>query len=404
MCLLPRRGVEVVNLSLVEAEGVVEVRRIAIVGNWGDTLVRFRGPLIEALIAAGAEVHAFAPEYTPDERAAVIRMGAIPVDYSLDRAGLNPFKDAKVVRALSREFRKRRVDTVFSYFAKPIIYGSIAARLANVKSVFAMIEGAGHVFSENQPRNLKRAMLRFMVAWLYRIALIKVTRVFVLNEDDRRLFADSRMVASHKVVCLDGIGIDLEDYSVTPTASCKEASVVFLMATRLLKEKGVAEYAEAASALKLRHPQARFVLLGGVDPNPDAFREEEIRKMVDERLLEWPGRVLDVRPWLKEASVFVLPSYYREGVPRSILEAMASGKPIITTDWVGCRETVIDGVNGFLVPVKNASALAAVMLRFIEEPSLIPRMGAESRRIAETRFDVREINTRILRAMDIASA
>lgn len=377
------------------------MRRIAVVGNWGDTLVRFRGPLIKSLVTAGVEVYAFAPEYTDVDRASVISMGAIPVDYALDRTGLNPFKDAKVLLALMREFRERRIDTVFSYFAKPIIYGSLAARLAGVKYTFAMIEGAGHVFSENQPHTLKTKILRSTVTWLYRLALAKTTRVFVLNDDDRRLFAESRMVDPRKIVCLDGIGIDLEDYTVAPTDHGQEASIVFLMATRLLKEKGIKEFALAASQIKMRHPQTRFILLGGVDPNPDAFREEEIKELVSERILEWPGRVYDVRPWLAEATVFLLPSYYREGVPRSILEAMASGKPIITTDWVGCKETVVDGVNGFLVPIRNAGALADAMLKFIEDPSLVAPMGAQSRRIAETRFDVRKINAQILEIMDI---
>lgn len=375
------------------------MRRVAVVGNWGDTLVRFRGPLIKSLIAAGAEVHAFAPEYSDDERAAVVGMAAIPVDYALDRAGLNPFKDSKAVYSLAKEFRRRRIDTVFSYFAKPIIYASIAARLAGVAHTFSMIEGAGHVFSENQPNSVKRMFLRATVSRLYRFALHRATRVFVLNKDDKQLFVDSRMVDPRKIVCLDGIGIDLEEYRPAATPHDDAASVLFLMATRLLKEKGVREFVAASAKVKKRHPDSRFVLLGGIDPNPNAFRRDEIKTLVAEGGVEWLGRVADVRPWLQAASVFVLPSYYREGVPRSILEAMASGRPIISTDWVGCRETVVDGVNGILVPIKDSDALAAAMLRFVDNPQWIAQMGAQSRRIAEARFDVKKINSQILEVM-----
>jgi Glycosyltransferase len=177
--------------------------------------------------------------------------------------------------------------------------------------------------------------------------------------------------------------------------------VTFLLAARLLREKGIVEYAEAARLVRSRHADARFILLGGLDTNPGGLRRDEIDAWVSEGVLEWPGHVPDVRPWLARASVYVLPSYYREGVPRSTQEAMAMARPVITTDAPGCRETVIDGRNGFLVPPRDPMSLAEAMERFVLDPELIVSMGEESRRIAEERFDVKRINRRMMEAMDL---
>jgi len=169
----------------------------------------------------------------------------------------------------------------------------------------------------------------------------------------------------------------------------------------MLKEKGVYDFVEAARRVRKRYPAARFVLVGGGDQNPGSVTEAELGAWVAEGLVEWPGQVDDVRPWLARASVFVLPSYYREGLPRGSQEALAMGLPVITTDWVGCRETVKDGVNGFLVPVRDSNALARAMIRFIESPGLIGRMGLEGRRIAEERFDAHVINRRIMEVLGL---
>ena len=173
--------------------------------------------------------------------------------------------------------------------------------------------------------------------------------------------------------------------------------VTFLLAARLLREKGIVEYAHAARQVKQLHPEVRFVLLGGLDPNPGGLREAEISAWVTEGILEWPGHVA-VKPWLAKTSVCVLPSY-REGLPRSTQEAMAMGRPVITTDAPGCRDTVQEGVNGYLVPVRDVAALAQAMLRFVNNPSLIEPMGHASRRMAEANFDVRQINARLIKIL-----
>ena len=207
------------------------------------------------------------------------------------------------------------------------------------------------------------------------------------------------MILSGKAVCVRGTGVDLSEWTPAPPVM---EPVTFVLAARLLREKGIAEYAEAARQVKARHPHARFVLLGDLDPNPGGLSRTEVDAWVTEGVLEWPGHV-DVKPWLAQASVYVLPSYYREGVPRSTQEAMAMGRPVITTDAPGCRETVIHGENGFLVPVRDAATLAERMLHFIEQPALVRTMGMRSRQLAEERFNVTDINARLLVVLGIST-
>jgi glycosyltransferase involved in cell wall biosynthesis len=176
--------------------------------------------------------------------------------------------------------------------------------------------------------------------------------------------------------------------------------VTFTLVARLLGEKGIREYVAAARQVKARHPEVRFLLLGWIDSTPSAIGEAEVASWVADGIVEWPGYV-DVRPWLAQTSVFVLPSYYREGVPRSTQEAMAAGRPVITTDAPGCRETVVAGENGFLVPPRNVDSLVTAMLYFVENPQQVRIMGRNSRRLVEERFDVRAINERMLSAMGL---
>ncbi len=285
----------------------------------------------------------------------------------------------------------------FGYAIKPVIYGSLAARIAGVPRRFAMIEGLGYAFTPPDGReHLKRRALRGMVSILYATALRSPSRVFFLNGDDIDEFTRSHLVSPKKASLLGGIGVELEKWPPAPPVT---RPVTFLLAARLLREKGIVEYATAARLVRSRHPEARFILLGGLDSNPGALSREEVESWSDD--VEWPGHVPDVRPWLARASVFVLPSYYREGVPRSTQEAMSMARPVITTDAPGCRETVVDGVNGFLVPPRDPQALAEAMERFILHPELIERMGQASRRLAEERFDVRRANLRIMEEMGL---
>jgi glycosyltransferase involved in cell wall biosynthesis len=286
-----------------------------------------------------------------------------------------------------------------SYTVKSVIYGTLAAWLARVPHRFAMIEGLGFVFTPPEGvQTLKRRALKWMVSILYATALRHANRVFFLNRDDIEEFTKSRIVTPKKAFLLGGIGVDLNEWRPAPHVT---RPVTFMLAARLLREKGIMEYAKAARIIKQKHPDTRFILLGRLDTNPGGLSRAEIDDWVAEGILDWPGHVPDVRHWMARASAFVLPSYYREGVPRSTQEAMAMARPVITTDAPGCRDTVIDGENGFLVPVRNADALAATMERFIQQPELIEKMGRASRKMAEECFDVHKINQIILQEMGV---
>lgn len=370
----------------------VHGNRIAFISSQAFSVYNFRGALISALIEKGAKVFALAPDYDDDSRNAVIALGAEPVDIRLSRAGMNPLRDGMDVWRLSRQLRELRLDACFTYFIKPVIYGTIAAAIVGIPKRFAMIEGAGYVFNEQDDLQWKRRILRRVVIVLYRLALRFAQRVFMLNRDDRQLFLETGMVTADKVVLLNGIGINLTRFSPRPLA---DRPACFIMVARLLREKGVYDYFEAARIVKKIHPEVRFILLGSIDCNPGSLSQSEVDACVMDGVVECPGHVADVRDWIEHAHVFVLPSY-REGVPRSTMEAMAMAKPIITTNAVGCKETVEEGVNGFKIPVCDVDALATAMSKFISEPELIARMGAASRRMAENKFDVEKINKRIL--------
>lgn len=371
---------------------------LALVTSLAHSIPNFRGPLIRELVSHGVRVYALAPDYDERTRECTRGLGAIPVDISLDRTGMRPMRDAWDFLKLVGQLRSLKPDAVLAYFVKPAIYGSLAAWLARVPKRFAMVEGLGYTFTVEPGRQpLRRRALRWITAALFGGAFRVCDRVFFLNDDDASYFATRRLIEPAKVVRLSAAGVDLEEFQPAPPVT---RPIVFLLMARLLREKGICEYAEAARLVKADHPDSRFLLLGGFDSNPGGLSRAEVEQWVREGIIEWPGHIDDVRPWIARASVFVLPSY-REGLPRSTQEAMAMGRPVITTDAVGCRETVQEGVNGFLVPVRDVKALARAMRRMIEEPELIARMGRESRRLAEERFDVRRINAEILDAIGI---
>ena len=371
--------------------------RLAIISSQAFSLHNFRGPLIRALVERGVSVFALAPDFDETSRSAVRAYGADPVNYSLSRAGRNPFRDLADAIGLARCLKQIAPDLSLAYFIKPVIYGTFAAGVARVPRRFALVPGLGYVFTgvEESGSRFRRRVLRRVVSRLYAAAFSRCEKVIFQNKEDADWFASRDLIPGEKVVRISGTGVDLTHWLPEPLAPLPP---VFLLIARLLRQKGVADFVEAARLVKARHSDATFLLVGGLDPNPSGHTQAEVDAWVREGLIEWAGHVGDVRSWIARSNVYVLPSY-REGVPRSTQEAMAMGRPVITTDTVGCRETVVEGVNGFLVPVRNPIALAAAMERFIQNPDLIQSMGRESRRLAVERFDVHKINGVILNAM-----
>ena len=233
---------------------------------------------------------------------------------------------------------------------------------------------------------------------MYAVALRGAHIVFFQNPDDEQLFRASGLVGrGQRRVRINGSGVDLEHYAPAPLP---DGPLIFLMVGRLLREKGVFEFVEAAGRVKALRPAARFQLLGGLDPNPTSITEEALRRLQEDGTIEYLGTVTDVRPMIEDAHVIVLPSYH-EGMPRSVLEGMSMGRAIITTDAPGCRETVETGENGFLVPVRDTDALTAAMLDLIDDRGKVSAMGAKSRQMAELRFDVHAVNQVILESMGL---
>lgn len=374
-------------------------RKACVIGNQAFSLLNFRGPLIAEMLANDLEVFALAPDFDDKTRAAVQSLGAVPVDYSLSRTGMNPLRDAMDMMYLARLLRRLKPDIILAYIPKPVIYGTLAAWMAGVPQRFALITGLGYAFTPSaKMQSLKRRLLQDVVMNLYRHSLKHAAKVFFQNQDDCTLFIDKGVVSASQSIRINGTGVDLDMWHQVP---CVTKPVTFLLAARLLREKGIVEFVEASRQIRVMQPESRFILLGGLDSNPGALTRSEVEAWVREGIIEWPGHVSDVRQWIAQASVFVLPSYYREGVPRSIQEAMAMGRPVITTDAPGCRDTVIDGENGFLVPVRDIGALVEAMARFVRQPDLMEKMGKTSRQLAEERFDVHRINQVILQEMGI---
>lgn len=373
--------------------------KIVVIGTVSSAILGFRKELIQEMLRCGHEVYAFAMDYTAESAAKVTALGAVPVSYKLSRGALTPMADVLNTIRLRKEFLRIRPDVVFSFFAKPVVFATIAAALARVKRRVGMLEGLGSVFTEHpKSEGFKQKILKAIQISLYRISFRYLSAIVFLNKDDPVDLLDAFGIAVRRVEVLGAIGLNLSSYShsVAPVIP-----VTFIFVGRLIAEKGICEFVDAARLVKANHPQARFVVLGRLDlVGRRSISAEYLDECVREGLIIYPGHVPDVTAWIEDSSVFVLPSYYREGVPRSTQEAMALGRAIISTDVPGCRETVIDGVNGFLVPKWQVDKLAEKMSYFCVNNFAINEMGRKSREIAEARFDSNAINARLLKIIE----
>ncbi len=378
--------------------------KFLIIASYPASILKFRGALIAAIHEAGFEIHIAAPDFGdyPDEQQALKDLGYRVHNIAMQRTGTNPKKDIRTIVELYSLMTKVKPDYVLGYTIKPVIYGSLAAKLARVPHIFALITGLGYAFSGAEEEGYKKSNLQKVMHQLYAAALLTTDKVFFQNPDDQALFKKMGILKpSTPSTVVNGSGVNVSEYSVAPLPIENDVPVPrFLLIARLLGAKGVLEYAQAAAIIKSRHPNVQFDLVGWVDDNPDAIEQRELDTWIDDGLVNFLGKLNDVKPAIAASSIYVLPSY-REGTPRTVLEAMAMGRPIITTDAPGCRETVIDGYNGYLVPVKAVEELAAAMERFIVNPALVIKMGKASRQLVEEKFDVNAVNQSMLEAMGL---
>ncbi|MFW6081890.1 MAG: glycosyltransferase family 4 protein [Desulfosalsimonas sp.] len=367
---------------------------LIIAGN-ARSLIANRGDLIREIKRLGLGVAAAVPR--ADYLAEVEELGIEIHPIYMGRTGINPASDLRTLLILYRLMKDLKPAVVFGYNIKPVIYGSLAANLAGVPRIYSMITGLGHIFTA---KDFKTRGVRRIVSLLYRAGLSCNSRVFFQNPDDLAEFIDKGILRDRsRAVRTNGSGVNMERFARQPIP---EGPVTFLFIARLLIQKGIFEFCEAARQIKDKYPEARFVAVGPHDPGlPQSCSTRDLERWKSEGAVEFIGGVKDVRPWIKQCSVFVLPSYYREGTPRSVLEAMSMGRPIITCDSPGCRETVVEGENGFLVPPRRVEPLAAAMARFLEAPDLVPEMAEASWVITKRYYDVHKVNQVILEAMEL---
>lgn len=378
--------------------------KFLIIASHPASILKFRGALIKALHNKGFEIHIAAPEFNnySEEVEALKGLGYTLHDIPMQRTGTNPLKDAAAFSSLYLIMREIKPSHVMCYTIKPVIYGILAAWAARVPNRFALITGLGYAFQQVEETG-NRSKLQKLIHGLYKQALSKSTKVFFQNPDDLNLFKKLKLISlATPAVVVNGSGVDVSEYKAIPVPVSKDNTpeLRFLLIARLLGDKGIREYAQAAKVIKAKYPKTEFDLVGYIDSNPTAITQQELDVWIKEGLFNFWGRLNDVKPAIAKSSIYVLPSY-REGTPRTVLEAMAMQRPIITTDAPGCRETVIDSYNGFLIPVKSVDKLVKAMEKFILNPELINIMGKASRKIAEDKFDVHSVNNFMISEMGL---
>lgn len=370
---------------------------VLIIGSDAMMMYKFHRVLIDDLLSSGRRVTIAAPPSAEGEAfiRQLVARGARHAELPLSRNGLNPIRDAAAFVAMFRLMSSTRPNAVLVYTVKPVIYGLLAAWLAGVPRRVALITGLGYAFTGKAIG--RRQAIQLIVSNLYRQAFGHASIVLFQNPDDERTMRARgilRPATPSQVV--DGCGVDVEHYKPAPLPS---SPMRFLMIARVIADKGVREFVEAARIVRSRHPDVVFRLVGSLDSNPGAIAAVEIERWVAEGAIVWNGPVDDVAGVLADSHVFVLPSY-REGLPQSTIESLASGRAVITTDVPGCRETVIDGKTGFLIAPQSATALAEACLRFVATPQLAARFGRAARHIAETRFSTQRINAIVIGLID----
>lgn len=369
--------------------------KVLVVGAYSPSLLKFRGLLLSSLVDNGYEVHAAASDMNDEIRNRLCNLSIIPHEIPFSRTSVNPIRDLISLFYLWKLLIRLRPEFILTYTVKPNIWGAFAAQLAGVRSI-ALVTGLGYAFIQTGNDSLKHRLIGRVAKLLYRFATNCNFRIIFQNPDDQQDFVDLGCIADlEKLRLVNGSGVDLDYYSRAQLPSTPD----FLMISRFIGAKGVREYVQAALEVKQTHPLARFRLVGFFEDGPDSISLNELNEWT-EAGIEYLGQSDDVRPHLINCRVFVLPSY-REGTPRTVLEAMATGRPILTTNVPGCRETVCDGVNGFLVPAQDHKALAERMRWMIDNPIECESMGEKSLSIARQKYDVHEVNRTMLEHLGI---
>jgi glycosyltransferase involved in cell wall biosynthesis len=315
------------------------------------------------------------------------------LNWPLVQHGVNPFQEVRSIWHLYRTFKVERPAVAINFRAKAVIYGTLAASAARVDCIVAIFTGLGHYFSGQ--RRIP-SVIGLCLRGALHVAVSRNKIVFFQNSDDKALFERYRLCREDQAHVLPGSGVNVEEFSPRPKCVPEDR---FLLVSRLLRDKGIFDFCATARIVRSIHPTARFIVVGAASSEPTAVSATDLEPWIRDGSIEYRGEIADVRPEIANATAVILPSYYPEGVPRSLLEALAMGRPIITTDMPGCRTTVIEGANGFLVPPRNVEALAEAVLKLVDNNETVNRMGEVSRQLAESRFDVRAIVEQFVSAL-----
>lgn len=367
--------------------GAVQTMKIVIISPKNKTVFNFRGDLVKHMISFGNTVVVTGPNQ--DHVDEILALGVSKfIEVPLVKDNTSVIGDLIYCWRLRKVIKTESPDLVFGYTIKPVIYGSIAARTAGVKKIYAMVTGLGRIYTSN---GLKTRMVRFITDVLYKTAFWACDKVIFQNNDDLKQFVSCRYLHEKKAVKVDGSGVNMEQFFRMDLPG----SPVFLMVGRIIREKGVMEYCKAARVVKEKYPHVKFILLGGFDTSFGALKQEDLQPYIDDGSVEFPGEVKNPLNYYHDSSVFVLPSYYREGLPRTILEAMSCGRAVITTNWPGCRDAVDDGENGFLIHPKDAKELSMKMIQLIEDKRLLRQMSEKSYQKCRKTYEVSIINQKM---------
>jgi len=371
--------------------------KVLVLSSFAYSLTNFRGNLLREIRAQGHEVIAVAPDHDASVGEELERSGIGFRVVPMQRARMSPLSDLRLLLSYIVLMLREQPQVVIAYTQKPIVFGGIAARLLQVPRMYVIMSGLGHVFS---PDSGSGRTVRWIVSRLYRMAVLRARSIAVFNSDDRADMIDNGIISdSHRVVQVPGSGVDLSRFT---EAQLPDGGASFLMVARLLRNKGILEFLEAARIVREAHPDCTFSILGHLDEqNPQGITREEMERYASEYPVEFIPGTTDVRPYLAASSVFVLPSYYREGLPRTILEAMATCRPVITTDRPGCRDAVLHGENGLVIPPRDAVALAEAMKRLARDAALIRKMARSSRKRAEEVYSDAIVNRQLLEEFDL---
>lgn len=377
-------------------------RKLVIALNTSWNAINFRSGLIKSLIHSGWEVTILAPR---DKYSVELGyLGCKYLELKIDAKGKSPLRDLSLFLRFYSILKKDRPSALLTYTIKPTIYGSLAANVLGIP-VVNNIAGLGTIFVQDN-------LLTFLVKFLYKVALRKSHKIFFQNSQDYDEFKLNAIIADQNCAVLPGSGVDLKyfnkgkyQHEMMEKDGLYESRIrgkfTFLMVARLLWEKGVQEYIDAIRLIHKKYPDVKFQYLGFIDvENHSSVSKEMLDSWIAEGLIEFLGSTDDVRPYLSACDCIVLPSFYREGTPRSLLEAAAMSVPIITTDWIGCRDVVDDGVNGFLCPARDSSSLSHQMLKMIAlTDKELNLMGQKSREKAENQFDERIVVNQYFEAL-----